>query len=95
MIVRLNCKCFGRNPAFVRIRPTPLAGGANQGFHPAILLHMALYMSFRIRLQCQAALGNGLADQENIRKVGGEALPALDLLCSQNQTGLPDGGGPS
>ncbi len=34
------------------------------------LLHMMLYMASQIRLHCQTTLGNGLADQASIRKVG-------------------------
>ena len=61
---------FRNNPALEPIRPSPLARRANSDLHTANVLHMVLYMSYQRRLLPKSTLGNELADQAAIRKVG-------------------------
>jgi hypothetical protein len=61
---------FRNNPALECIRPRSLARRTNHDLHPASVLHMVLYMSYQRRLLPKSTLGNGLADQDDVRKVG-------------------------
>lgn len=58
------------NQPLIRIRPSTLARRTNHDLNPANLLHMVLYMSCHRRLHFQSTLGNVLADQPAVRKVG-------------------------